>query len=386
MFAQQIAGRMANLLLAAVVFSTPLLVAGCASQGPLVDAIERNAKHDAGQQSNYHLIDISDPVVAILSVRKVVSLKGSFGQKPPVPRQEIAIGDVLAVSLFESSSGGLFFGGDTAVANGARQISLPEQTVGENGRITIPYAGAIMAKGRTPTELASAIEASFDGRAIEPQAIVSVVGSTGNSAVVMGEVSKSGRVNLSLGGEKILAVLASAGITANEGETMIRLVRRGKVQTVPLLAIVNNPAENIYVFPGDTIFVLAEPQLFNVMGSVNKPGQYPVGATSQTIAGSLSLAGGLSDSSADAGGVFIFRFEDPEVARKLVGEGVELRRTPSGVPIVYRIYFSDPNSFFWLQQIAVRNSDMIYVSNAVAREFQKFVDIFTLVVGLGSRL
>lgn len=354
------------------------LLSACAalpSHGPSAATIVQASKPEHNAASNYHLIDVSEQTVAALMADNGPSLRSSFGQSAPAPRQVFAVGDTLAITLFESASGGLFFGTDPSVSTGARQIAFPHQVIGEDGKISIPYAGSFNVVGSTPAVLAAEIEGKLDGRAIEPQALVSVVESTGNSATVMGEVSNSGRIKLNLGGEKILSVLADAGIKAAENEAVVRLVRRGQLQTVALRTIINTPSENIYVFPGDTIFVLKEPQVFNVMGAVDKPGQYDIGVKPQSFAGALSLAGGLTDDMANAGGIFVFRFEPPEVAHRLLGPTVILKETPAGVPTVYRIHFSDPNAFFWLQQLQVHSNDTIYVSNAVAKEFDKFISL-----------
>lgn len=369
--------------------SLVLLVSGCGGlpkHGPTSTAIVEASKTENAAQANFHLVEMSDATVAELMAETGPSMRSSFGQNAPAPRQVFAVGDTLSISLFESASGGLFFGGDAGASTGARQVAFPNQTIGEDGHITVPYAGSFRAVGNTPASLARMIEAKFDERAIEPQVMISVVESTANSATVMGEVSNSGRVKLSLGGEKLLTVLADAGVEVAENEAVVRLVRRGRPQTVALSTIINTPSENIYVFPGDTIFVLKDPQVFNVMGAVNKPGQYDIGVRAQTFAGALSLAGGLVDSMADAGGVFVFRFETIEVARRLLGPAADIRETPAGVPMVYRIHFSDPNSFFWLQQLQVRSNDTIFVSNAVAVEFDKFVSLITRGTGFGARL
>lgn len=369
--------------------ATAFLMSGCATlphNGPSAAAILHAGKTDEDKSSTFHLVEVSETTINSLMAEAGPSLRSSFGQSAPPPQQVFAVGDKLAISIFESASGGLFFAGDPSEPSGARQMTFPQQVIAEDGKITVPYAGAFQAAGSTPTALAAEIEGKLDGRAIEPQVVISVVTSTGNTATVMGEVNKSGRVNLSLGGDKVLSVLADAGIKAAENEAVVRLVRRGQLQTVPLRTIINKPSENIYVFPGDTLFVLKDPQVFNVMGAVSKPGQYDIGGKAQSFAGALSLAGGLADNMADTGGIFLFRFETPEVARQLLAPEVTLKETPTGVPMVYRIRFSDPNAFFWLQQLQIRSNDTIYVSNAIGREFDKFIGLLSRGALANSRL
>lgn len=368
--------------------TTSVALAGCqvvSSRGPMAPDVLSSAKESGSQTANYHVVDLSESVANLLLHSPVASLSASFGTKPPPPRQVLGVGDTLSISIFESAPGGLFSPPEQAIVSGSRQAVLPNQIIDQAGYIDVPYGGKIRAAGSTPSEVAKRIESALASRAIEPQAMVSAVDTTANTATVLGNVSNTGRVKLSIGGDHILTVLANAGMHDSETEAVVRLVRRGTVQTVPLTTVLNVPSENIYVYPGDTIFVLKEPQVFNVMGAVTKAGQYPVGFSNQTIAGAISLAGGLLDTMADAGGVFVFRFESTETARKLLPPGTVLKETPSGVPIVFRIRFSDPRSFFWLQQIKIRNNDLVYVANAVSVELQKFVDLASQMSLVGLR-
>src|SRR5262245_3612280 len=50
-------------------------------------------------------------------------------------------GDIIAVTIFESSSGGLFIPGEGGVRPG-NFITIPNQAVDVQGNISIPYAGA----------------------------------------------------------------------------------------------------------------------------------------------------------------------------------------------------------------------------------------------------
>jgi polysaccharide export outer membrane protein len=254
-------------------------------------------------------------------------------------------------------------------------VTLPPQVVDQSGQIDVPFGGRFRAAGNTPRALGGAIERALVDRAIEPQVLVSTVESTSNTVSVLGEAGRTGQIELSPRGDRLLDVLAKAGAQVPETESVIRLVRDNQIQTVPLRTVINVPSENIYILPGDTIFVLREPQVFNALGAVQSTGQYPITFADQTIAGAISLAGGLSPVIADRGGVFIFRFETVDAARQLLPPETDLKITPMGVPIVYQVSFLNPNSFFWLQQVNIRNNDLIYVANAVVTELDKFLTI-----------
>ena len=81
------------------------------------------------------------------------------------------MGDVVSVTIFEAAAGGLFIPAEASVRPG-NFVTLPNQEVDNNGNISVPYAGNIRAKGRTPVEVQQAIVDALKNRAIEPQAVV----------------------------------------------------------------------------------------------------------------------------------------------------------------------------------------------------------------------
>ena len=344
-------------------------------RGPLAVAIAQSAQDQTTDVPNYHVVDINEEIVSRLATYGNLSFSGRFGNKQAPPMQSISIGDMLSITIFESASNGLFSDGTSGELSGARQVALPPLVVDQSGKIAVPFGGLFRAAGNTPRALGAVIERALIERTIEPQVLVSIIETTSNTVTVFGESGGTGQIQLSPRGDRLLAVLAKAGSQVPETEAVIRLVRGQEVETVPLRTIINVPAENIYILPGDTIFVLREPQVFNAMGAVQSTGQYPITFADQTIAGALSLAGGLSPAIADRGGVFIFRFETAKSARQLLPANSDIKVTPMGVPIVYRVSFLDPNSFFWLQQVNIRNNDLIYVANAVVTELDKFIGI-----------
>jgi polysaccharide export outer membrane protein len=380
--------RLRHALRTCVTLSTTFALCGCqimSHGGPSTSRIVSTGTAHGDEAPAFQVVEFSDAVADVLSRSSIPSLKASFGSEPPPPRLVLNSGDVLDIAIFESAPGGLFAPAVDGAMSGSHVEALPKQIIDQNGFIDVPYGGRIRAAGRTPEELGNAIEIALRGRAIEPQVLVSAIDTTANTATVLGDVTRTGRIKLSVGGDRLLTVLANAGIRGSETETVVRLVRQGSVQTVPLTAMVNTPAENVYAYPGDTIIVLNEPQVFNVLGAVNKPGQYPIRFSTQSVAGAVSLAGGLVDEAADAGGVFLFRFVPADTARQLLPGGAIPAETAAGVPMVFRIRFSDPRSFFWLQQAHIRNSDMIYVATSVAVELAKFVALASQASLVGLR-
>lgn len=342
--------------------------------GPGSLAIDGRGSSQADELANYVVIPLNENSVRVVRSANASALSGSFGTKRPAPRQTFGVGDVVQVSVFESAPGGLFSPPATSITTGSRQQVIPNQVVGADGRIDVPYAGSVRIEGRTPSEAARLIEKALVSRAIEPQVVVSLVENAANTASVLGDVSGTGKVKLSFAGDRLLSVLAQVGGTHGaERDTMIRLVRGNTVETVPLQTIVNSPSENVYVFPGDTIYVVRQTRYFNAFGAVGVPGRYEIDAPDLTLADAIGKAGGLSDLRADNSGLYLFRYEKPSVVRELTGAEPRKLVDGMGVPVVYRIAFSDPNSLLWLQQLRVRDNDVFYASNAIAIELTKFI-------------
>jgi polysaccharide export outer membrane protein len=142
-----------------------------------------------------------------------------------------------------------------------------------------------------------------------------------------------------------------------------------------MTAVVSNPGENIYVWPGDVITLLQAPEKFSVFGAISTNTQVPFGADRLDLTQAIAKAGGLLDARADPDGVFLFRFERPEVVKAL---GIpSLADGPGrGSPVVYHLNLRQVNGYFLAQRFPIQDNDLIYVANAQMAELQKF---FTLV-------
>jgi polysaccharide export outer membrane protein len=262
-------------------------------------------------------------------------------------------------------------------------IGIPDQVVGADGAISVPYAGRILVAGRTPFQVQQTIEQRLAEQLVQPQSIVSVTKATSNSVTVLGEQATAARVPLSAGGDRLLDVIASAGGSkAPFYETSIRLTRNGQTATLPMTALVSDPAENIFAWPGDIIALAQAPRKFSVFGATFNNSQVPFDADRLDLAQAIAKSGGLQDQRADPEGVFLFRFEPPAVVSAL---GVpDLANQPGrNSPILYHLNLRQIDGYFLAERFPVEDRDLIYVANAPMTELQKF---FTLIGTLSGPL
>lgn len=365
------------------------------SNGPLAGQIlasgEKASAAEAAKEvdTRYAIVDLNESTIAAFSRAPRPSLMQRFGDKAPAPSQQIGVGDTVSVSIWEAGTGLFAAGGGGAVAptgdNGAHSVTLPPQVVDQRGNISVPYAATpIRAVGRTPTQVADAIEKALTSQASQPQVIVTVPESSSASASVLGDQTGAARVPLNIRGERLLDVVAQGGgIRSQPAETFITLTRAGVSETVGLPTLLQNPAENIYIQPDDTIYVTRRPQTYTALGAVSSSGELPIDQEPFTLAQAVGRSGGLAPNAADASAVFIFRFESRAVFQSMRPTSPLLAaRQP--VPVVYRLSFEDPRGFFYAQQFPVRPRDLIYVGTASSVEFLKFLSVVRGAISVGT--
>jgi polysaccharide biosynthesis/export protein len=362
-------------------------LAGCATlptAGPTKgDVIDQAA---GGGKPRFDLVDVNETVVSTVLAQPTRSFHTEFQQYGRPPGPKIGIGDTVSVTIWEAAAGGLFgiapaANPETPVTGGSPKATVPEQVVARDGAISVPFAGRVPVAGHTPLEVQREIEARLSQKAIEPQAIVTVTKSVTNTAVVSGEVISGAGVPLSIGGDRLLDLIAAAGGAKGPiYDTFVRLSREGKTVTIPMEKLVADPEENIYAWPGDVLTLVALPQTFSVFGATGENTQVNFNAAKMTVADALAKAGGLQDQRADPAGVFLFRFEPPKLVHALRAPPLPIG--PEGTsPVVYRFDMSDANSYFLVDRFPLENKDLIYVANARLNELQKFFTLLNTLTG-----
>jgi polysaccharide export outer membrane protein len=339
----------------------------------------------AKKPRHFDMIEIDGRVVSTLASQPKPSLRSRFESygKPPSPT--IGIGDTVSVSIWQAGIAPRQTTPESEAAQGGRPVTIPDQVVGADGAISVPYAGRVPVAGRTPLQVQTAINQRLAEQAVQPQSIVTVAKTVSDSVTVSGEQVGGARVPLSVGGDRLLDVIAAAGGSRSPTfETSVRLFRHDETATIPMSTLVTDPEENIYAWPGDVITLIQTPETFSVFGATFSNTQVKFGADRLDLAQAIAKAGGLLDGRADPSGVFLFRFESPAVV-KAVG-APELGNGSRGNwrgnwPVVYHLNLREVDSFFLAQRFAIRDNDLVYVANAPMTELQKFFTLIGTITG-----
>jgi polysaccharide export outer membrane protein len=319
----------------------------------------------------YALVKVTPEVTAVLS--KLVPRLTQFAEERRPQDIRLGIGDIVSVTIFEAGSGGLFIPAEAGVRPG-NFITIPSQAVDVRGNISVPYAGNIRAKGRTTVEVQQAIVDALQNRALEPQAVLSVVDQRTSLITVLTE-GGARRIPASATPERVLDVIARAGGPGGPGADMWVVLERNRRRAVaPFAALIYEQPNNVFVHPDDTIYLYREPQTFLAFGALGSQQQVPFGTWHISLAEAVAKAGGLVDGAADPASVFLYRGETRETALEL---GIDCTPfTGALIPVIYNINFRDPAGYFLATNFEMRNKDAIYVSNSVSVETTKAMNYF----------
>jgi polysaccharide export outer membrane protein len=345
-----------------------------ASSGFLKRDVEREGAMKDLQ--NVQIIDVTEPVALTLQAKRGSHLFSETFGNAPVETPRVGPGDVLEVSILEAPPPSLFGQALDArgVSSASHMITLPEQVVGQDGQITVPFVGPVAAAGHSLPEIQAEIVKRLNGRANDPQVLVRLMRNAGSSATVVGEVANSAQVPITPRGERLLDALAAAGgVRQPVAKMTIQMTRGDKVQSLPLETIIRDPNQNVPLHPGDVITAIFAPLSFTAFGATGKNEEINFEAQGISLAQALARAGGLLNSQADAQGVYVFRFE-PKDALQWPNQPVATTKD-GRVPVVYRLDMKNPTSLFVAQDFPMSNNDLMYVSDAPATQIQKFLNL-----------
>jgi len=357
--------------------------------GPLASDVLEQSKQSVAHSSTsnnvvFDIVDIDVNSATLISRFDGRLLQSRFGLGGGVKRPVIGIGDQLKITIFEAGSDGLFSTADS------KQTTL-DIIVQPDGKAAIPYVGLVTFSGKTLEQARQTILAALANKAVQPDVIISSSSTASRNVTVSGAVKSPAVVPLNLVPETIMEVLAKAGgPTAQPYESYVTLTRQSNTGTVLLKTLVQNPRENVYVQPGDQIFVTREPRTFTVLGAVKSNNRIEFGANDINLLEAVALAGGGSAETSDMKGYFVFRYEEPDIVIDLLGRQRFNELTQKGMrpdklgryPIVYRFDMTKAGSMLVGQNFDVKARDVIYASRHPSVDFTRFMSIVGQPIGI----
>lgn len=192
--------------------------------------------------------------------------------------------------------------GDTVRITAYNNTDLTtEARIAEDGSIPFPLLGRVTLGGLTKSGAEQKLSQQLtEGGFLRQAAInLTVLEYRSQQVSVLGAVGKPGKYPIS-SATSVLDILAEAGGIAENGSSVIRLVRRNangesvqhEVDLNRAMAAGNVNAD-LAVTNGDVIFVAEQP-IFYIYGEVQKPGEYPL-KQAMTMRQAIAIGGGLTE-------------------------------------------------------------------------------------------
>jgi polysaccharide export outer membrane protein len=296
------------------------------------------------------------------------------------------VGDVIHVAIFDPGgglfgsvipAGGALKGG--VIGGGASGNQLPPQSVDGSGEITVPYAGRVPVKGRSPHAVELEIAERLKGKAADPQVMVTVGERFGGNLVtVTGDVKNPREIPLGFAGTRLIdALTASGGSTHKPHDTLVSVIRGSQTKSDLLAEILAKPAKNVALQSGDTIVVKSQQRTFLAFGATGRNGRFALETDQVTLAEAMAQTSGPMDSRSDPSAIYVYRLESQSLVRKLGHTSKEVYGGES--PVIYRLNMVEPEGFFLARNFEVQDKDIIYYANARGVGLNKFLGLISTV-------
>ncbi len=135
----------------------------------------------------------------------------------------------------------------------------------------------------------------------------------------------------------------------------------------------DHPGADIALRGGDRIVVESDDRSFSALGATGTQTLVPFETRSISAIEAIARVGGLSTTTADPTGVFVFRNEPEAIAEQLVGR-TDLTGTQR---VVYVLDLTRPNGMFFARDFAIRDGDTVYVTEAPFVQFSRVISALT---------
>jgi protein involved in polysaccharide export with SLBB domain len=185
-------------------------------------------------------------ILLFAAVALLALLTGCGGSLPPAqtmaapaPSENdlLRVGDVLTIRLSGIP---------------AEDAGIYEVKIGDEGEISMPYAGQFQASGKTTSQLKDEIEAAYRNKKIYSTPNITIVPQL-RYVNINGEVRNPQRIPFTNDLSVLRAITACGGFTDYANKHRVKLLRGSKVIPFDAVAALKNPSLDIPLQAGDQI-------------------------------------------------------------------------------------------------------------------------------------
>jgi polysaccharide biosynthesis/export protein len=307
---------------------------------------------EASKQGTITLVPVTQTTLPPAPVQ-LGGFPASFLPAKEFDYDRLGPGDRLAVRIWES--------GTQTVFTGESGSNLGEMTVDGQGKLYLPYVGAMQVSGLTAPEVRDSVIRRLRTVVLSPQVDIRVVDRRSTLVTVQGDAAKTGSYPIERGRTRLGSLLAEVAPNQKNPEMLNVTVRRNnEVGQVRLSDHYKEPALDIALQPGDSIIINEVIEQITVLGAAGVQGQVQIPERNFTVVDALGQARGLNPEAADPRGVFVMRAQ----------------AQPGAVPLVYQFDMRRPEAIALANQFVLRDDDAVLISNASWAQTRQVIAAF----------
>jgi len=236
---------------------------------------------------------------------------------------------------------------------------LAGRVVNEDGTFFYPYAGKVVAEGKTVQQIRDDLAAKLVKYLVEPQVDVSVLTYRSKRAFVLGQVEKPGIVPITDVPLAVTDLISEAGGLKPEANLRgATLMSRGKTIPIDLYALYyrGDVSQNVALAPGDILTVPENRynKIF-VLGEVSKPQSLLMPRGRLSLAEAISDAGGFNPLTANAGQLYVIRAGEKDK------------------PQIWHLNAASPDALVLADRFDLEPRDIVYVDPAGVARFGRVI-------------